>query len=893
MAFLAVAVAAELAGPQALAAGPAGAPPSGARAGAPPSQARAGATAPGARTVAVSPAPGERFATPQTTISFRGVTPAALGTVRVTGSRSGVHPGTLVADPAGYAIWKPRTPFIPGERVTVHSAVAVTGAAGDSFSFTVARIASHAPEVLPPSSGTGPTATVSRSAAESGAVSPQVAPKCKLTLRSFRSEPSLTPPGDCVNQAASRTAPGDLFVTPAGTGKRGNGAAILDNQGHLVWYDPVNAQFVHNLQRLTYKGQPVLAFYQGKSRNGFGDGEFVMMNEHYQVVAYIRAGDGDEADLHELTITPQNTALLGAYVPVKMNLTKEGGTASQVVYNYVVQEIDVATGNVLFSWDSLDHVPVTDSEFPVPAKGAPFDYFHGNSISLTSDGNLLISGRNVSALYDVNRTTGAVIWVLGGRHSSFTLKPAGSLPFCYQHYARQPKPNVITVFDDGGSGPASCPNHASRALTLTLNTTRHTATISRSLSHNPPLHASFLGTNESLPNGDTLVSWGNLKEITEFNSAGRSNFDMSLSGESYRAIRAPWTGTPFYPPAIATHKARGNKVTVYASWNGDTQVASWRILAGSSPSSLRRVGQPKHKSGFQTQITVTTGATWLAARALSSSGKILATSPAVRANHTPSGSGYYLGTQAGNVYNFDAPFHGSLAASGKKPASRLVGTVVSPGGGYYLPSSGGNVYTYGAKFFGSPAMSGVKLSTPVVGMGTNQGTGYYLATSGGNVYNFGKAPFDGSPQSAGRTLTSAVAGIAVDPKGGYWLVERDGGVLNFGAPWFGSERGKALPAPVVGIAAEPNGDGYLLVTAKGNVFNFGRAPFNGSPASSVVHLASPVVGIATQEVAKAFPQPTGYYVVSANGDVYNFGIALPGSPDGLPLPAQIDGVGAR
>ncbi|MGH3402712.1 MAG: arylsulfotransferase family protein [Streptosporangiaceae bacterium] len=842
----------------------------------------------------VSPSPGDRFATPQTTISFRGVTPAALGTVRVTGSRSGVHPGSLVADPDGVTIWKPRAPFIPEERVTVHSAVAVTGAGGDSFSFTVARIASHAPEVLPPSSGTGPRATVSRSAARSGAASPHVAPKCKAGLPSFRSEPSLSPPGDCVNQAAFKTAPGYLFVTPAGTGKRGNGAAILNNQGRLLWYDPVNAQFVHNLQRLTYKGQPVLAFYQGKSANGFGDGEYVMMNEHYQVIAYIRAGDGDEADLHELTITPQNTALIGAYVPVEMNLTAEGGTASQVVYNYVVQEIDVTTGNVLFSWDSLDHLPVTDSEFPVPAKGAAFDYFHGNSISLTSDGSLLISGRNVSALYEVNRTTGAVVWELGGKHSSFTLEPSGSQWFCYQHYSRQPKANVITVFDDGGTGPASCPNHASRALTLTLNTTSHTATISRNLRHNPALHAGFLGSDQTLPNGDSLVSWGNLADITEFNPARRSNFDMSLSGESYRAIRAPWTGTPDYPPAVAAHKARGNKVTVYASWNGDTQVTSWRILDGSSPSSLRRVGSPKRKTGFETQITVTTKATWVAARALSSSGKVLATSPAVRADHTPSGGGYYLGTQAGNVYNFDTPFHGSLAQSGQKPASPLVGTVVSPSGsGYYLPSSGGNVYFYGAKFYGSPAASGVKLSTPVVGMGAYQGTGYYLATSGGNLYNFGKAPFDGSPQSAGITLTAPVAGIAVDPEGGYWLVEQDGGVLNFGAPWFGSERGKSLPAPVVGIAAEPNGTGYLLVTANGNVYPFGRAPFHGSPANSVLHLASPVVGIATGQAGKAWPQPTGYYVASANGDVYNFGIALPGSPDGLALPSPIDGVGGR
>jgi hypothetical protein len=844
--------------------------------------------------VAVSPSPGDRFATPQTTISFRGVTPATLGTVRVTGSRSGVHAGSAVADPDGGVIWKPRAAFVPGERVTVRTAIAIAGARGDSFSFGVARVASGAPEVLPPASGTGPTGAVSRSATPARPAVSHAAATCKPGLASFRGAPDLTPPGDCVNRAAVRTAAGYLFVTPGGTGKRGDGAAILNNRGNLIWYDPVNAPFVHNLERVTYKGQPMLAFYQGNSEGGHGDGEFVLMNEHYQVVSYLRAGNGVEADLHELTITPQNTALLGSYVPVKMDLTADGGKASQIVYDYVIQEIDVATGNVLFSWDALDHVPVTSSDLPVPSDGSAFDYFHGNSIALGSDGNLLISGRNVSAVYDVNRTTGAVIWELGGRHSTFTLAPSGQQWFCYQHYARQPKANVITLFDDGAQGPATCPNHASRALTLTLNTASHTATITRNLRHRPALHATFLGSNQDFANGDALVSWGELGEITEYNAASKPNFDMSFSGATYRVFRAPWTGTPDYPPSVASTKGRGNAVTVSASWNGATQVASWRILAGASPSSLHPVGHPKRKIGFQTKITVHTAARWVAAQARNGSGKVLATSQAVRASFTPTGRGYYVATKAGNVYNHDAPFHGSLAASHRKPAAPLVGTVVPPTRrGYYLASSAGNVYNFGAPFYGSVPASGHKAPSPVVGMAAYRGTGYYLATSGGNVFNYGKAPFRGSPLSSGVKLTAPVAGIAADPKGGYWLVEQDGGVLNFGAPWFGSARGKPLPAPVVGIAAEPNGGGYLLVTAKGNVLNFGNAPWHGSPAASVINLSSPVVGIATQQATKASPQPAGYYVACANGDVYNFGAFLPGSPDGVPLPAAIAGVGAR
>jgi hypothetical protein len=692
----------------------------------------------------------------------------------------------------------------------------------------------------------------------------------------------------CVNQPASGTAPGYLFTTPAG-GSRGNGAAIFDDDGNLVWYDPVNASAVQNLEQVMYRGQPMLAFHQGVLKGGYSDGEYVLMDQHYQVVSYIRTGNGVRADLHELSITPQDTALVGAYVPVQMDLRSMGGTANQTVYDYVVQEIDIATGRVFFTWHSLDHVPLTDSDYAVPSDGGAYDYFHGNSIQLTLDGNLLISGRNVSAVYIVNRITGNVIWTVGGKRSSFTLQPAGEQWFCYQHHATQSAPNTVTLFDDGASGPQTCPNHTSRGLTLTLDYTARTATITRNLQHNPQLQAAFLGSNQTLSNGDGLVSWGHFAEITEFNASDQPNLDMSLSGFSYRVFRSPWTGTPNYPPAVASSKGSGSAVTVYASWNGATQVASWQVLAGNSASTLQPVGQPVTKTGFETTVSVNSSAPLVAAQAQDANGHVLGTSPAVPTSYTPPGRGYYLGTQIGNVYNFGAGagFYGSPAASDMRPAAPLVGTVVPPiGTGYYLPSSAGNVYNYEAPFFGSLAASGIKPPSPVVGLAAYRGTGYYLATSGGNVYNYGSAPFAGSPHSTGVALSAPVSGMAVDPAGGYWLAKRDGGVQNYGAPWYGSQRGKPLPAPVVGIAAEPNGQGYLLVTSKGNVYNFGQAPWYGSPAASAVHLTTQVVGIGMQG-------STGYYVVCADGDVYNFGIPLPGSPNGLALPAPIDGVGVH
>src|SRR3954462_14941243 len=70
------------------------------------------------RPVATSyPGPGWRGASPTTPRTFRGITPDALGHVRVPGSRSGSHAGRIHSLRLGAgAVFTPETPFDPGER---------------------------------------------------------------------------------------------------------------------------------------------------------------------------------------------------------------------------------------------------------------------------------------------------------------------------------------------------------------------------------------------------------------------------------------------------------------------------------------------------------------------------------------------------------------------------------------------------------------------------------------------------------------------------------------------------------------------------------------------------------------------------------------------------------
>ena len=112
-----------------------------------------------------------------------------------------------------------------------------------------------------------------------------------------------------------------------------------------------------------------------------------------------------------------------------------------------------------------------------------------------------------------------------------------------------------------------------------------------------------------------------------------------------------------------------------------------------------------------------------------------------------------------------------------------------------------------------------------------------------------------------------VVGMAATPDGrGYWLVGSDGGIFSFGdAGFFGSAGGLKLNAPIVGMAATADGDGYWLVASDGGVFTYGDAGFDGSAGG--LTLNAPIVGMA------ATPGGGGYWLVASDGGIFSYGDA--------------------
>jgi hypothetical protein len=134
---------------------------------------------------------------------------------------------------------------------------------------------------------------------------------------------------------------------------------IVDDQGQLVWFS--KNRYATDFRVQTYQGEPVLTWWEGKVVAGHGVGEYVIFDDSYREINRVRAGNGYEGDLHEFYITPEDTALLTAYVPTQTDLSPISGPEDGAVWEGIAQELDIETGEVLFEWRSLDHVGVEET----------------------------------------------------------------------------------------------------------------------------------------------------------------------------------------------------------------------------------------------------------------------------------------------------------------------------------------------------------------------------------------------------------------------------------------------------------------------------------------------------------------------------------------------------
>jgi hypothetical protein len=444
------------------------------------------------------------------------------------------------------------------------------------------------------------------------------------TVNAYVSRPDLNPPAIAFDFPADGTAAGSIFLAPfditAASGayqstpnsQSHSGPLVVDDRGEPVWFLPLGSTTAMDVRVQTYQGRPVLTWYEGTVLGAEG-GSWVIFDPTYHEVARVQAGKGRHGDLHDLQLTPEGTALITIYREIATPAVPRLVTG-------IVQEVDVASGRVLFEWRSNEHVGVDESYIPQVAAAGNVDYFHLNSIDVDTDGNLLLSARNTSTIYKVDRKSGEVLWRLGGMKSDFAVDPAAS--FAYQHDVRRRPDGTITIFDNNAAVPGA--QTLSRGLRIKLDMKKMRASFVAEYLAPTARTTWAMGDVQQLDDSGVFIGWGTDGSFTELGPDGSVRLDARFAdgSVSYRAFRFELEAQPKGRPATMVVRNADGSLTLYVSWNGSTQVAKWGLVAGKTAAAMKPVATVR-RTGFETAIPLPVTSGYVAVVALDAHGKQL------------------------------------------------------------------------------------------------------------------------------------------------------------------------------------------------------------------------------------------------------------------------------
>ncbi|KUJ17246.1 uncharacterized protein LY89DRAFT_782413 [Mollisia scopiformis] len=409
------------------------------------------------------------------------------------------------------------------------------------------------------------------------------------------------------------------FFTPRGPLTSEPNAVILDQGGHLVWTSSWEGQQIYNLMVQEYNGESYLTFWAGNDAvGGHGAGFYFMLDKHYKVFKKIGAAGGLDADLHDFRLTENGTALMTVYQVINKDLAELGKPIMGEIWDCLIQEVDIETGELIFQWRASDHYKVSDTFRPIDDDGVigrAFDFFHMNSIAKDYKGNYLTSSRYMHSLTYINGSSGEVIWIIGGKRNMFEdLSDGQATNFAYQHDGRWSDDHTtVTMFDNGVDDPH--PDIAdTRGLRLELDEERMTVKLVAVYKNPHNIHGISQGSFQTLPNGNAFMGYGNTAAFTEYSHNGTVLCDAHFGAESrfgagevqsYRAYKYGWHGWPTTSPNVAILQNEDGGWSFYVSWNGATEVNEWVLqgadeVDGAGWVDLNRI----LKVGFETEFDI-------------------------------------------------------------------------------------------------------------------------------------------------------------------------------------------------------------------------------------------------------------------------------------------------
>lgn len=330
----------------------------------------------------------------------------------------------------------------------------------------------------------------------------------------------------------------------AATGETGF-AMILDSRGTPVWYERGGTSGVMNVDRLP---DGTMSFISALGAFGSDpNAEYVIQKLEPWQTRYVQAANYP-IDEHELQVLPNGDVLLFSYPFVQgFDLT---GLASygpnSILADCTILEID-PSGDVVWSWRASDHIDAV-KESASPSQSTidgldVIDAFHLNSIDVDASGNLLVSARDLNAVWYIDKSSSKIVWKMGGKPYSKDgaqlIQVVGDpeITFNSQHDARFQPNGDVSLFDDHSVKPGGA-----RGVEYALDFTKGTATFVQQF---PATAASTaMGSFRRYSDGFIVVDWGlaptNPAAFTEFDEQGNDLLDVSFGGDStYRTVKVP------------------------------------------------------------------------------------------------------------------------------------------------------------------------------------------------------------------------------------------------------------------------------------------------------------------------------------------------------------------
>lgn len=546
----------------------------------------------------LSPVPNSEYNSPQTRyvlMRFQNVSPYDIENlstcVEVTGDSSGVHPGlTTIASDDLTILFQMDTDFTANEIVTISLNPIPAPGSGTvepfEYQFAIStRMPGAVPTLIPLS------ATAEMMEPEETPVTGSSEP-IQAEYITSTDGPMIMPNGVAIPSnfpfinitINDNPDEGYIFVDNRSAGNNSFNI-IFDNNGWPVWYQQTNNDDTRNMQ---VQCNGLLTLFSDSATD-----KYIGLDSTYTQVAEYTAVNGYATDEHELQILDDGTYFLIAIRSnvVDMSQYFVGGRTNANVSETIVQGF-TPLGELIFQWRGWDNYDILDLVSASPTAGS-ISFPHINAVGIDADSNLLISCRHLSEVTKVDRSTGQMVWRLGGAHNQFTFINDSLNGFTTQHAIRNTGPNRYTLFDNGNLHPTPISRGIEYELDIT-DPNAKTATLVWEHRETPDVFSTYMSNTQRLPNGNTLINWAvaSLPKLTEVRPDGTKAFEMNWVNnyETYRTWRFPWSGVAAVPSLTA--ELQEDNITLVYNKFGDPNVAYYNIYGGTSPEPNERIASP-------------------------------------------------------------------------------------------------------------------------------------------------------------------------------------------------------------------------------------------------------------------------------------------------------------